>query len=319
MIYLYILIFIISCLILVRSGTWVVQALTRIAQFLKWREFIVTAVLMAFATSLPEIFIGINSALGKVPSLSFGTIIGSNIIALTLIIGIGTFLAKGLRFQGKVLQRSSFDASLITLLPLLLILDKRLSRIDGLILLSVFIFYFRQLLSQEERFTRILSNSFKEDRTEFKIFLNNLGIFLGGVLLVLLSAEGIVFSSSNLASALGLPLIIIGALFVALGTSLPEITFGIRSIAMGRKEMIIGVVIGSVVINSTLVLGLVALICPFEVADLLPYLIGTAFTMITALFFTIFSRTHEIISKKEAVFLLLIYIAFVLVQVFLAK
>ncbi|MBZ9569630.1 sodium:calcium antiporter [Patescibacteria group bacterium] len=312
---LYILIFITSCLILIRSGTWVVQALTRIAQFLKWREFIVTAVLMAFATSLPEIFIGISSALGKVPSLSFGTIIGSNIIALTLVIGIGTFLAKGLKFQGKVLQRSSFDASIITLLPLLLILDKRFSRMDGLILLLLFIFYFRQLLSQEERFTRILSNSFKEDRAEFKIFLKNLGIFFGGVFVLLLSAEGIVFSASNLASALGLPLIIIGAFFIALGTSLPEITFGIRSITMGRKEMIIGDVIGSIVINSTLVLGLVALICPFEVADLSPYLIGIVFTMVTALFFTIFSRTHEIISKKEAVFLFLIYIVFLLFQI----
>ncbi len=300
---------------MVRSGTWVVQALTRIAQFLKWREFIVTAVLMAFATSLPEIFIGISSALGKVPSLSFGTIIGSNIIALTLVIGIGTFLAKGLKFQGKVLQRSSFDASIITLLPLLLILDKRFSRMDGLILLSVFIFYFRQLLSQEERFTRILSNAFKEDRAEFKTFLKNLGIFFGGVFVLLLSAEGIVSSASNLASALGLPLIIIGALFIALGTSLPEITFGIRSITMGREEMIIGDVIGSIVINSTVVLGLVALICPFEVADLSPYLIGIVFTMVTALFFTIFSRTHEIISRKEAVFLFLIYIVFLLFQI----
>ncbi|MBZ9578484.1 sodium:calcium antiporter [Patescibacteria group bacterium] len=316
---LYIFIFIISCLILVRSGTWVVQALTKIAQFLKWREFIVTAVLMAFATSLPEIFIGISSALGKVPSLSFGTIIGSNIIALTLVIGIGTFLAKGLRFQGKVLQRSSFDASIITLLPLLLILDKRLSRIDGLILLSVFIFYFRQLLSQEERFTRILSNSFREDRTEFKIFLKNLGIFFGGVFLLLLSAEGIVFSASRLASVLDILLVSIGTLFVALGTSLPEITFGIRSITMGYKEMIIGDVIGSVVINSTLVLGLVALICPFEVVDLSPYLIGITFTMITALFFTIFSRTHEIISRKEAVFLFLIYIVFLLFQILFAR
>ena len=316
---LYIFIFIISCLILVRSGTWVVQALTKIAQFLKWREFIVTAVLMAFATSLPEIFIGISSALGKVPSLSFGTIIGSNIIALTLVIGIGTFLAKGLRFQGKVLQRSSFDASIITLLPLLLILDKRLSRIDGLILLSVFIFYFRQLLSQEERFTRTLSNSFREDRTEFKIFLKNLGIFFGGVFLLLLSAEGIVFSASRLASVLDILLVSIGTLFVALGTSLPEITFGIRSITMGYKEMIIGDVIGSVVINSTLVLGLVALICPFEVVDLSPYLIGITFTMITALFFTIFSRTHEIISRKEAVFLFLIYIVFLLFQILFAR
>ncbi|MBZ9572140.1 sodium:calcium antiporter [Patescibacteria group bacterium] len=312
---LYIFIFIISCLVLVYSGSWVVRTLTIIAHFLRWREFIVTAVLMAFATSTPEIFIGISSAIRQVPNLSFGTILGSNIIVLTLVIGIGTFLAKGLKFQGKVLQRAAFDASIISLLPLLLILDKELSRIDGIVLLSVLVFYFRQLLSQEERFTRILSNSFRENRSGFKIFFRNLGIFLGAVFLLLLSAEGVVFSARNLALVLDIPLVFIGVLFVALGTSLPEITFGIRSITMGRKEMIIGDVIGSVVINATLVLGLLALICPFEIADLSPYFIGIIFTTLTALFFMIFSRTHEIISRKEAIFLLLIYIIFVLFQI----
>lgn len=321
MILLYVLIFIISCLVLVCSGTWIVQALTRIAQFLKWREFIVTAVLMAFATSVPEIFIGISSAIRGVPSLSFGTIIGSNIIALTLVIGIGTFLAKGLRFpnHGSILRKSSLDAAIITLLPLLLILDRRLSRIDGVILLLVLVFYFRQLLSQEKRFTKILSDSFKEDQVGFKIFLKNLGIFFGAVFLILLSAEGVVFSARNLASAFDLPLVFIGALFVAFGTSLPEITFGIRSITMGSREMIVGDVIGSVVINATLVLGLMALICPFEIVDLSPYLIGIVFTVVTAIFFTIFSRTLEMISRKEAIFLLLIYITFILFQVLFAR
>ena len=141
-----------------------------LVHFLKWREFIVTAVLMAFATSLPEIFIGITSALRGVSSLSFGTIIGSNIIALTIVVGIGAFLSKGLKFPGVVLQRSAFDASIITLWPLLLILDKELSRADGIILLLVLLFYFRQLLSQEERFTKVVANSFRKNHKETKLF-----------------------------------------------------------------------------------------------------------------------------------------------------
>jgi len=321
MIWVYILIFIISCLVLVYSGTRVVQALTRIAQFLGWREFIVTAVLMAFATSAPEIFIGISSAISKVPTFSFGTILGSNIIALTLVIGIGTLLAKGLRFpdHGSILRRSSFNAAIIAILPLFLILDRRLSRIDGVILFLVLVFYFRQLLSQEKKFTRVLVNVFKEDKAGFKIFVKNLGMVFLAVFLLLASAEGVVFSARNLALAFDIPLVFIGTLFVALGTSLPEITFGISSIVMGRREMIVGDVIGSVVINATLVLGLVALICPFDIGDLSPYFIGIVFTTITALFFTIFSRTLEMISRKEAYFLLLIYIIFVLFQILFGK
>jgi len=314
-----ILIFIISSLILVQSSRLVVKSLIRISHFLKWREFIVTAFLMAFVTSLPEIFIGITSALSRAPSLAFGAVIGSNIIALTLVIGIGTFLTKGLKFQGKVLQRAAFDASVITLLPLLLILDKRFSRLDGVVLLTALLFYFRQLLSHEERFTKILSNSFKTNNSKSRRFFKNLGIFFVGVILLLISAEGIVLSATGLAQTFDVPLVFIGALFVALGTSLPEITFGIRSIMMGRKEMIIGDVIGSIVINSTLVLALVALIYPFNIVDLSPYLIGTIFTAFTALFFMIFSRTHEIISIKEAIFLILIYIVFAVFQIHFAR
>ncbi|MFQ6049799.1 MAG: sodium:calcium antiporter [Candidatus Paceibacterales bacterium] len=315
MIWLYILIFIISSLALVRSGIWVVRSLTRVAQFLGWREFIVASILMAFSTSLPELFIGITSALHQRPQLSFGVVIGSNIVALTLIIGIGTILAKGLEFKGRILQRSSFYAGIYGLLPLLLMLDGKVSRTDGVILLLALAFYFFQLLSEEERFTRIFSDNLKEGWLPFKIFLRDLVLFLGGTGLLLLSAEGIVFSASKLAVTFNLSLIVIGAVLIALGTSLPEIAFEIRAIQLGHKKMILGDVMGSVVVNSALVLGLVALISPFEILNFSPYLIGIIFTVATCLFFVIFARTDRKITKKEAIFLIEIYILFVLVEI----
>ncbi|GAH91945.1 unnamed protein product, partial [marine sediment metagenome] len=82
----YISIFIGSCLLLISSGTWVVNSLIRIAKALGWKEFVVSFILMAFATSLPELFVGITSALNHKPALSFGNVIGSNIINLTLVV-----------------------------------------------------------------------------------------------------------------------------------------------------------------------------------------------------------------------------------------
>ena len=209
MIEFHILIFGFSCLILVRSGTAVVRSLTRIAKFLRWKEFIVASILMAFATSLPEVFIGVTSALHQQPQLAFGNVIGSNIIALTLVVGIGALLAKGLKIEGKVLQRSSLYAVGAALLPLLLILDGKLSRIEGVVLTLVLIFYFYHLLSQEERFTKVFTDDFKRDWSNFKLFLKDLGVFFGGIFLLLLSAEGVVFSATRLAQGLNLPLLFI--------------------------------------------------------------------------------------------------------------
>jgi len=224
-------------------------------------------------------------------------------------------MAKGLRFKGRVLQKSSFYAALIAPLPLLLLLDGKISRWDGIILLTVLGFYFHRLLSQEKKFAKIFPNTFKKEWVRFRLFLKDFGMFFLSICLLLISAEGIVFSALNLAKNLDLPLVITGVLLVALGTSIPEITFGIRSITMGHKEMILGDAMGSVVVNSTLIIGLVALICPFEITNFSPYLVGILFTVIVASVFAIFAKTEQKISKKEAMFLLLIYIVFVVVEI----
>jgi len=314
MFYFYILIFIASCLLLARSGTWVVESLTRIAKSLGWREFIVSFILMAFVTSLPEFFVGISSAFHSKPELSFGNIIGSNIINLTLVVAVAVLLAKKLKCETALIQRSSIYTAIIAFLPILLMLDGKISRIDGLFLVFVLIFYFKYLFHEQKRFSKVLPNGFKRDWTELKMFLKDLGIFLGGIFLLLLSAEGIVWSVSFLAISLGLSLTVIGILIVALGTNLPEIVFGIKAIAMGHKNMVLGALMGSVIINSTLVLGSTVLIHPLEIVKFSPYIVGISFTAITCLLFSVFSRTGKVITRKEAVVLLAIYILFVAFQ-----
>ncbi len=318
MLLLYISIFIISCLVLVRSGTWMVRSLTRIAQFLKWKEFIVASVLMAFATSLPELFVGITSALHHKPELSFGNVIGSNIINLTLIVGICVLVARGLKTEGVILQRNAIYTAFLASLPILLMLDNKISRVDGVVLLLALILYFYNLISREETFTKVFSDSFNREWTHLKLFLKDMGMFFLGILLLLLSAEGIVFSASFLAEFVSLPLIIVGALIVALGTNIPEIVFGIKAIIMKHKEMVLGNLMGSVVINSTLVLGITFLIYPLEIPDFSFYAIGIIFTIFSALLFVIFSRTGKEISKKEAFILLFVYVIFVAFQLFIS-
>ena len=314
MVWLYILIFILSCLVLVRSGTWVVEALVRIAQFFGWKEFVLGSILMAFSTSLPEVFIGISSAVAQKTELSFGVVIGSNIVALTLITGIGAILSKGLWFKGKTLQRSAFYAGIYGILPLLLMLDGSVSRTDGIILLLAFCFYFFQLFSQEERFSKVFNHPIRE-WAYFKRFLKDLFLFIGGLGLLLLSAQAIVFSTSMLAVNLGFSLVVIGAVLVAFGTSIPEIVFEIQAIASNHKKMILGNIMGSVVMNSTFVLGISAIIYPLEIVNFSPYLTGIFFTIATCLFFVVFARTDRKITIREALFLIGIYLFFILTEI----
>ncbi len=320
MIALYLLIFIVSCAALVYSGTRIVKFLAKIARFLEWKEFIVASFLMTFITSLPELLIGLSSAYHQKPLLSLGNIMGSNIIVLTLVMGVGGILAGGLELKEKTLQRSTLYATLISPIPLFLMLDGYLSRWDGVVLYLVFAFYFHQLSLQEKRFVRSFNNLNNKEKTSKKArrkFFKYVLITFSSVGLLLFSSEGVVWSASKLAAALDIPLPLIGLFLVAAGTSGPEIAFGMRSISMGHEEMTLGDVMGSVVLNSTFIMGSVALLSPFAIPDLSLYFVSVGFTIFVSLIFLLFVKTGKTISKRESFILILIYILFFFTETFL--
>lgn len=314
MLWLYILIFFASIILLVFSGGKAVESLTRISRFLKLREFIVAFILMAFATSIPELFVGISAAFNKIPELSLGDVLGANIINLTLAVGLAVLFLGGLEIERETVRRGSILMGTIGLLPLLLILDGELSRIDGCVLLLAFIFYLTWLFDREELFKKVY-NDIDPTLLNFGNFIKDMALFGGSVVLLLISSQGIVTAAAFFAEFLGAGLGIVGIILVGAGTALPEVYFSIRAGRAGETKMILGNLMGCVVITSTLVLGLVALISPFKIADFSPYGTARLFLLVSVLFFLLISRTRSQISKKEGFALILIYIAFLVFEV----
>lgn len=319
MLWFYIFIFLVSCISLYFAGKWLVKSLIRIAHFLGWREFVVAFFIMAFAGSLPNLFVGIFSAIKKIPELSFGDVVGGNVIDLTLVLGLATLLSRrgcGIPAKSRMVQTSSVFTIITALFPLLLALDGYLGRGDAIILILIFFLYILWLFSKEERFKKV----YNERRSlpvlkGLKFFFKDVGIFLGGIILLLLAARGIVASASFFAIELNLPLAVIGILIVALGNCLPEMYFSIISARKGQCWLILGDLMGSVIVCASLVLGIVALISPIRIVDFSPFAIARIFLVIAALSFLIFLRTDSRITKKEAFFLLSTYFLFVIVEI----
>lgn len=313
----YILIFLASCFLLVLSSRWLVNILLRIALFLKLKEFVVGFFLMAFAASLPNFFVGIIAALNNIPELSFGDVIGGNIVDLSLVIGLAALLSKGgLSAQSRTVQGSSIFTIFIGILPLFLISDRYLSRGDGLILILSFLIYISWLFSKRERFEKIYNHAPKS--INFKNFIRDLILLAFSVVLLLSGAKGVVSSASAFSIALNLPIGLIGLFIVGLGNALPETFFSIQAARKGQDWMVLGNLMGGIVMTSTLVLGIVALISPIKIADFSPFAIARIFLIISALFFIFCLRSDSKISKKEGILLLLIYILFLTTEI-LAK
>ena len=318
MLFVYILIFLVSCYCLIFSSRWLISSLTEIAKFLGWKEFVVAFFTIAFGASLPNLVLGILSALHKIPQLSLGDVLGANIFDLTVVVALAAFISKqGISAPSRTVQGSSIFTIGSAVLPLLLIFDGSLSRIDGIILISIFIAYVSWMFQKEDRFKKVY-DGLPEIRS-WKYFLEDIGKLILSFVLLIIGAQGIVKSSSFFAQTLNLPLVFIGIFIVGISDCLPEAFFSIQAAKEGQDWMILGNLMGSVMITATLVLGIVSLICPIEFFDLSVVAIGRSFLILAAIFFLIFLRTGRKITRREAVFLLLLYAFFVIAQLFFAR
>lgn len=319
MIPLYVLLFITSCFLLYIASTWLISSLMRMAKFLGWREFVVAFFVMAFAGAIPNLFVGINSVLHKIPELSFGDIVGGNMVDLTLVVALAVLVGgASLPAKSKMVQSSVIFTVVIAILPLILILDGTLGRGEGLILIFAFIFYIFWLFSKEERFRKVYNSSERKPVRNFKKFLKDLGKIILSLILLLIASEGIVKSVYNFSEDLNIALPIISILIVGLANALPEAFFAIVSAKKGQSWMVLGNLMGSVIVPATLVLGIVALLSPIEIEDFSPYAIARIFLVISAILFFIFVRTGQKVTKKEALILLGVYFLFVIFEIFLS-
>lgn len=308
-------------LVLIKAADLLITALTRLAKRTHTGVFALSAVILALGTSFPELFVGITSAIEGSPNLTLGVVLGSNIANIALVGGLTAVIAGKINVHGDFVKRDVWIALVAALLPIFLIYDLSLGRVDGLILISTYLAYATSFF--RGRFEEI-GKKHKDEGFFFRFFkkLNHInssatkeyGRLFAGVALLLFSADMIVKISENLASLAGIPLFIIGLVVLAVGTSLPEFAFSLRSIEDHHPSMFFGNLLGSTIANSTLVLGVTALIHPISVGAINEYVIAVAAFVIIFVLFWIFIRSKHELSRKEALVLLFLYLVFVVIE-----
>lgn len=310
---LHIIIFAISFLFLVKAGTVLVKSLTRLARFFQISEYILAFILMSFATSVPELFVGVSSAVENIPKLSLGNIVGANFINITLIIGLITFLNNGIKIESKVSQKNFWLIFFIALLPIFLATDGMISRGDGFLLIMAFALYIISLTREKEYFTKTIKEIELNSHTISGIF-KLLGSFLFGIIILLASSAILVWSGKQLVVDLSISALTFGILFVALGTTLPELIFGIRAFTLKHTSMSIGNTMGSVAFNSAFIIGVVSIINPIYINGGGSFFVAAAFLVAGLLLLNVFVYTRSNISRRESVILMGMYLLFLFVQ-----
>jgi len=305
-------------LLLIKSADLLVVSLRRLSRQTKTGVFALSALLLALGTSFPELFVGITSAIEKAPNLSLGVVLGSNIANISLVAGLTAFITGRVVVQGDFLKRDVLIAFIAGILPILLVLDGKLGRVDGLILMAAYGAYATSLFrgryleiagahkkeSFVYRFVRQFNHINSKKTKEFgRLFI--------GIALLLFSADMIVKLSTKLATIADIPIFVIGLIVIAVGTSLPELAFSFRSLKDHEPSMFFGNLLGSTIANSTLVVGATSFIHPIEVKALEEYIFAAITFIVVFLSYWLFIRTKHRLDRWEAALLVLFYVFFV--------
>jgi cation:H+ antiporter len=293
------------------GGNWLVQGAARFAKTLGVSPIVIGLTIVAYGTSMPELLVSVQAALGGNADISMGNVVGSNIANIGLIIGISALIFPML-VQLQFLRREIPIMIGVALLLLLLAQDGVLQATDGLIFVvgAVGFSVFSYLLAKREEAELI------KETTEFTAalveppttILSDLALIGVGIAVLVVGSDRLVFGAVNIATALGVPQLVIGITLVAVGTSLPELATSVIAAFKKESEIAIGNVVGSNIFNILGILGITSLITPINVN---PQLIRVdMFIMIgfsVALYLFCIGRK---INRVEGLLLLVGYIAF---------
>jgi len=298
-------------ILLIKAVDVFINSSTKIAQYFKISGYTISFLLVALATSLPEVVVSVTSGIAKKSLLSYGDAMGSNIALITLVISLPILLGKNIVTRSVLHSRDIYYATFFAFLPALLSVDGDIERSDGIILIIAYVAYLTSVMKRSRGVERIMQHF---DNINI---VNSIGLFIFSLLLLLASSRGIVLGAVNLSVQMGWALSFVGLTITAIGTSLPEIAFVISSEAKDNQREILGDIVGSVVANSTLVLGIAAVIYPIKLAY---SSIGSStilFLTISLLLFLKFTISKQKLEKSEALVLTSVYVIFILTEYFL--
>lgn len=300
---------ILSLFAVVQGASLSTRYAEKFAEGFRLSRFMVGFIIVSFISILPETMIAISAAFQGQPEFGVGTIMGSNVADLTLVFALITFAAgkSGLRVE-KQLAKKLLAYPLFMAIPMLLGLDGHYSREEGITMIIVGIIFYIFI------FSKSVNVSGGPRDIDSKYIWRNLGLLVLSMAILLIGAHFTVESATELARAIGVAPVLIGILIVGLGTVIPELAFSYKAVKDRQTSLAVGDIMGSVLADATVVIGLLAVIRPFEFPARIAYIAGM-FMVVSSIILVFFIKSHYRIKRPEAVILLLIWLTYVLVEI----
>lgn len=295
------LLLIIGFVLLIKGADFFVEGSSSLARFLKIPSVIIGLTIVAMGTSAPEASVSINAALAGNNDIAVSNIIGSNIFNGLSVVGICAFMA-GFKTNRDILKRDMPVNILITAILCVMIADGRLSRLEGILLLSGMIFYIVNMI-----FSALKTRSSCPDEKSMPLY-KSLIFIAGGLVAVIFGGNLVVNNASQIAVSFGVSQNFIGLTIVAIGTSLPELVTSIVATRKGDSGLALGNAIGSNIFNILFILGMSATISPLHILS--ESVIDCAILLVSGILLFVFAYTRKSMNRTEGAICVLSYIGY---------
>lgn len=293
------------------GGELFVRGSAGVATVLRVAPSIIGVTVAAFATSSPELSVAVNSGLAGKSQLSLGDALGSNIVNISLVLGI-TLLISGIPVSAEVLKRDMPVAILAPLLTGILLIDGMIDRLEGVFMLATFSAWMATTVKQALR-ERAPTDGSSTATDRFMPWVH----VVAGLLLLVASGRLIVLSTTGIAREFGIDDFIIGATLVAFGTSVPELASTVLAKIKGHDEIGVGTVLGSNIFNNLFIVAVAAIIRPIRVplTEVVPAILFGILSLLIALP----RRGTGWVRRRQGVLLVLIYSLYVTTLFFFSR
>ncbi|MBW2970156.1 sodium:calcium antiporter [Candidatus Woesearchaeota archaeon] len=297
-----------SLYILFKSADLIVYGISNYAKKLGLSDALIGLVVVAMAASAPEIISSLTGFLAGHESVGFGAILGANMVHATLALGFLCLVGKKIELEPNIFTKRRLVMWAALMLPFVLALDGVLSRADGVILIAAFAAYLVALWRLEGTLGKIKKN------VKIKNIWRDVVIFLGCFAALMLAGRWLVFSSVQIANYFNIPAFFIALTVIGVGTTIPDIAVEVRSLFRKHASIGLGDLLGALIIELLLFLGIVALIRPIFVN-----LAETAYSLVllaVSISLVMYWMKNKYLTWKHGLVLACIYLVLLAIEIY---
>lgn len=309
--------FVLLFVLVISSGT-ATHILEKLSKKMKANRFFLATVLIGFSISLPELAIGVAAALRGQPQIALGNIMGANLVNLSWIIGGAAMVMGTIPVIGDFWKRELWVTFAMAVLPLFLMMDERLTRLEGCLLVIAYLFYVYGLVKGKHVLLKQAKMVGRKASKDGLVMSGNLRhellLLIVSLLVLAVSAWGIINLTISMSASLNVNLYWVGLLLISFVTTLPELALSLFFVEKKKISLVLADILGGVVVNSTLILGLVVIISPISYKDTMPKAVAGILLLITLGLFWVFTKSKHKLERWEGIVLVGIYVMFVGLQ-----